>query len=1307
MLSLTPAAAAAGQFGEGGSGSGQFVEPRGIAVDQVNGDVYVVDRNNQRIEKFDATGGFLTGWGWGVADGITNTLQTCMATCFSGIEGSGAGQFSFPEGVAVDNSTNPLDMSVGDVYVVDVRNQRVEKFSSSGVFLLMFGGEVNEATKGDVCLAGEKCKAGTEGVANGQFKINGSGNFIAVDSVGTVYVGDENRVQKFSSEGVYQSQITLGGTGPTIALVVDSVGNLYVRSAELSGVQEYDSTGTLINTLDATGNPREALALDSSDNLFLDDAGEGFSHRILKYDSSGKELASFDAGMEDGFRGIAFGDTAGDLYVLNAGVVRLVTPPPPGPLVEPGSESATEVLQTTATLNATVNPEGHEESSGEEVSYHFEYGETESYGTSTPPETSIGGSFEDRHLNASVTGLQPRTTYHFRVVATNAAHETTSGPDKTFTTLLPALIDSESASDVTSSGVTLGAQINPLGADTRYRFEYDTSAYEGSARHGTSVPVPDGDIDSGMSDVAVGEHLQALAPGTVYHYRVVASNEFGTVESPDHVFMTQSVGESPGLPDGRRWEMVSPPNKHGALLEGLGDDAALQASMSGGAMSYFAVGATELEPQGQAEGAQVLSTRGPMGWSSQDIATPHEGAVGSPTLGRGAGEYYLFSEDLSRSLAEPHDPFKPFSPPTACTASGCVPASFPEATEFTPYMRHNSTCVSEVSSCYEPLLTGAAGYADVQLGVEFGEPFPSNRHEEFLGAAPDLNSVVLASERGLTPGAPNQKELYEWSAGAPATERLQLLSVLPHSEGGSPVTGTEGVELGGYSEPAAGGWRPVSVDGSRVFWTLGAPKNEHRLYLRDTAKGETIRLDLPSGTPDATFQAASSDGSMVFFTDKGDLYVCEIVEEAGKDACKLTDLTPATGGESAGVQQLMPGTSDDGSYAYFVAHGVLSGGENSEKEKAVPGGENLYMVHHAGTEWTTTFIASLSQTDEYDWGNTGAATLTVGALTARVSSNGRYLAFMSNRSLTGYDNGDAVTGRPDEEVYLYDRQTGKLVCSSCNPTGARPVGVEVGQVTSSGAGNGNLVDILTGLGGAYGDETGIAANLPGGVQIESFRRALYQPRYLSDSGRLFFNSSDALVPRDVNRQEDVYEYEPVEVGGCTSSLLTYSTRSSGCVDLISSGTSSGESGFMDASERGGDVFFLTKAKLQSQDFDTTLDVYDAHECSSRVPCFPVSPAVPPSCGNAESCRVAPSSQPSIFGSPSSATFSGAGNITSSVGTPVSKTAAQVRAEKLRKALKVCRKKPKRSRGFCEARARKRYGAKPNVKKARKSSGGIK
>ena len=157
----------------------------------------------------------------------------------------------------------------------------------------------------------------------------------------------------------------------------------------------------------------------------------------------------------------------------------------------------------------------------------------------------------------------------------------------------------------------------------------------------------------------------------------------------------------------------------------------------------------------------------------------------------------------------------------------------------------------------------------------------------------------------------------------------------------------------------------------------------------------------------------------------------------------------------------------------------------------------------------------------------------------------------------------------------------------------------------------------------------------------------YQSRVPSDDGRIFFDSPDTLVPQATNAKEDVYEYEPAGVGGpdgCTMAARSYVASDGGCVSLVSAGTSSEESAFVDASEDGNDVFFLTTARLASQDVDTAFDVYDAHVCSAGSPCVS-EPVLPPPCSSGDACKAPPSLQPAVFGAPASATFSGSGNIT--------------------------------------------------------------
>ena len=470
--------------------------------------------------------------------------------------------------------------------------------------------------------------------------------------------------------------------------------------------------------------------------------------------------------------------------------------------------------------------------------------------------------------------------------------------------------------------------------------------------------------------------------------------------------------------------------------------------------------------------------------------------------------------------------------------------------------------------------------------------------------------------------------------------------------------------------------------------------------MRDTETNRTIRIDLPEvGVAEppaakAQFGYATPSGLKVFFLDQepltgdsnlspvpgsesgpSDLYVYDTESKI------LTDLAAnVVASEVAGVQRIL-GASEDGSIVYFVATGVLASGAHA-------GADNLYVASMSGSTWSAPrLIATLSAEDAGTWGASGE-----NGPASRVSPNGRFLAFMSDRKLTGYDNRDAVSGQPDEEVFLYDEASGRLTCVSCDPTGARPTGV----FDPGASGNRLLSDRAAMWEGHW-----LAADIPAWDDTSGAPpRWSYQSRYLTDEGRLFFNAFDSLVGQDTNGMADVYEYEPEGIGSCE--------RSGGCMSLISAGTSGEESAFLDASGDGPggheaeDVFFVTQSKLTSQDYDTNFDVYDAHTCSPAAPCV-IVPTSPPGCSSGDSCKAAPSPQPEIFGPAPSATFSGTGNVVESPKAPAkqrSLTAAQKRA----RALVAChKKKRKKQRMACERQARKRYPA----KRARKAKATMK
>ena len=150
-----------GGDGSGGTGSGEFSSPRGIAVDDL-GHVYVADHDNNRVVKLSPTGRFMARWGRNHGDGTP---------------GSGNGEFRVPYTIALDGA--------GDIYVTDVLNHRIQKFGPTGRFIARYG-----HNGGD----------GTPGTALGDFE---EPYGVATDCRSNVYVTEEGtaRVQKLGVAG--------------------------------------------------------------------------------------------------------------------------------------------------------------------------------------------------------------------------------------------------------------------------------------------------------------------------------------------------------------------------------------------------------------------------------------------------------------------------------------------------------------------------------------------------------------------------------------------------------------------------------------------------------------------------------------------------------------------------------------------------------------------------------------------------------------------------------------------------------------------------------------------------------------------------------------------------------------------------------------------------------------------------------------------------------------------------------------------------------------------------------------------------
>ncbi|HWB21946.1 MAG TPA: DUF5666 domain-containing protein [Gaiellaceae bacterium] len=193
------------------------------------------------------------------------------------------------------------------------------------------------------------------------------------------------------------------------------------------------------------------------------------------------------------------------------------------PTVATGSAAA--VTADAAVIGGTVT------SNGAHTSYWFEYGTSTSYGSQTQ-KADVRGSVGPKAVFARLKGLTPGTLYHFRLDATNNVG-TANGADQTFTTLtLPApTVSTGTALSVSERGAKLTGTVDPNGADTTYSFQYGATSSYGSqtpARH----------AGSGNVAVSVSAPIGGLSAGTVYHYRLVATNGAGVTDGADQTFTT-------------------------------------------------------------------------------------------------------------------------------------------------------------------------------------------------------------------------------------------------------------------------------------------------------------------------------------------------------------------------------------------------------------------------------------------------------------------------------------------------------------------------------------------------------------------------------------------------------------------------------------------------------------------------------------------------------------------------------------------------------------------------------------------------
>lgn len=326
-------------------------------------------------------------------------------------------------------------------------------------------------------------------------------------------------------------------------------------------------------------------------------------------------------------------------------------------------------------------------------------------------------------------------------------------------------------------------------------------------------------------------------------------------------------------------------------------------------------------------------------------------------------------------------------------------------------------------------------------------------------------------------------------------------------------------------------YQGASLDGRGVAFSVGTT-----LYLRyDNSESFEVGENVD-------FAGLAEGGSRIFYTAAGQLWRFDA--QAGERTPFSTGpVTPVT-------------ISEDGSTAYFVSKAVLTTDRNPSNAKAKNGQNNLYLSR----EGTLEFVGTLTErdvggeaveSDTFDGLGLWMDAVGVGSLglvPARTTPDGKVLLFESGAALSGYD--------PEEhqQVYRYDSAAAELECLSCNPTGSAPTGrARLQSVQREGS--------------------------------ALFSAKAWLANLRSDGRRAFFESTEALVARDVDGLQDVYEWEDQGVGSCTSP--------GGCLYLISSGHSIRNDYLWAVSHSGDDVFFLTADRVLPVDADETPSIYDA------------------------------------------------------------------------------------------------------------------
>src|SRR6516164_768093 len=427
--------------------------------------------------------------------------------------------------------------AAGDLYEADFGSGDVFRFAPTGAKTTFSNGLGNPAglafdAEGNLFVAdnsGNSIIKITPAGAKTTFAAGLSAPFgLAFDASGNLYEADEGsgRVFKFTRTGAKTTFAT--GLSSPAGLAFDPSGNLFVSNFMAGRIDKITSNSA--RTTFATGlSFPDGLYVSSSGNLLECDSGSG---NVFSFTPTGART-TFASGFVQN-SGVIL-DAANNAYVSQnaAGTITKITPTrvrttfamglfnPQYFALEPAltgppivaTDPATFIASFSGRLNGSLNPHGLS------TTVHFQYGTTTNYGLTTAPQTQTGNT--SRPVSANIGSLTAHTTYHFRIVASNA-DGTRMGADRVFTTLAmtgsPVVITNPARS-VTASSATLHGSLDPHGLSTTVHFQYGTTTSYG---HITASQT-----QTGNTYRNIVPNINGLSSHATYHFRIVATNTAG------------------------------------------------------------------------------------------------------------------------------------------------------------------------------------------------------------------------------------------------------------------------------------------------------------------------------------------------------------------------------------------------------------------------------------------------------------------------------------------------------------------------------------------------------------------------------------------------------------------------------------------------------------------------------------------------------------------------------------------------------------------------------------------------------------